>query len=461
MQTEEFYLHTGDADDVTSVPQGAGGELVIEEAGQGGSSLPTFLVIGEDHSLQNENWKINVIASNAAYLGQLFSTYGIRFQDDFRGMCGKVEQEFANTLSDPENFHTSNWRGVWAVFLYEAKERTGACEISADLEPLLAEVFQSMNVPRQVPVDSVETVDMAEVFVDEYPISEELAQIDRQEELLLLGDGSLGSMGLLKETYVGNLVDSKRDATREEQKRQMDQNRYDKWLRQKQAKEQATMPDLRAEAIVAWTIDDYVKNKGIDQQGKAQIEQYASAECLQLCAIASAEPQIVRASLGSDISEQRARIVTAAYRLVGNVGYFWGGKSYAIGWDSRWGTPATVTAAGSATSGSTRRFGLDCSGFALYCYYNGLGGSDAGIGGHTTSQWNASVMVDQVNALPGDLVFYGGPERGDWNHVGIVVGKSTDGGLIVAHCSSSRNGVVVGEAWSSGFRYVRTVPSLP
>ena len=292
--------------------------------------------------------------------------------------------------------------------------------------------------------------------------------MDAQEELLLAGCSTqIGGMAELMRASIKERAEQQRETLREEKKEQMDAARYEKWLRLRQESElqadgQAaeTVETYSAAELVPATIDDYVRRNGIDSAGAAEMQSYASAQCLQLCAIASAAPQIVRASVGDDISDARVQIVTAAYSLVGKVGYFWGGKSFVFGWDSRWGSPAQVTADGSTSTGMTRGYGLDCSGFTLYCYYNGLGGSDAGIGGHTTSQWNASVMVDQINAGPGDLVFYGGPERGDMNHVGLVVGKSADGGLIVAHCSSSQNGVVVGEAWSSGFRYVRTVPGL-
>ena len=69
-------------------------------------------------------------------------------------------------------------------------------------------------------------------------------------------------------------------------------------------------------------------------------------------------------------------------------------------------------------------------------------------------------MVDSDKAQPGDLVFYNSPAAGDQNHVGVVIGKNEDGSLAVAHCSSSKNGVVVGEAWSAGFKYVRSPLSL-
>ena len=41
-------------------------------------------------------------------------------------------------------------------------------------------------------------------------------------------------------------------------------------------------------------------------------------------------------------------------------------------------------------------------------------------------------------ALPGDLVFYP-----DDSHVGIVGGWDEDGNLLIVHCASSYNGVVI------------------
>ena len=69
-------------------------------------------------------------------------------------------------------------------------------------------------------------------------------------------------------------------------------------------------------------------------------------------------------NLPADLSEERKQVVLTAYQLLGKVNYFWGGKSLVIGWDSRWGTPMEVTAAGSSTTGTVRPFGLDCSGCA-------------------------------------------------------------------------------------------------
>lgn len=210
----------------------------------------------------------------------------------------------------------------------------------------------------------------------------------------------------------------------------------------------------------ALSVDDYAELRKLDSSEVDLLQKYTNSEVKQLCSIVTAATGFVRAQVGEGVSEERIAIVKAACSLVGKVGYFWGGKSYSIGWDSSWGSPVTVTAAGSGSTGTSRGFGLDCSGFVCWSYYNGLDGTDGGIGNHTTTQWNSSEMVDSQNAQPGDMVFYNSPAAGDQNHIGVVIGKNDDGSLVVAHCSSSRNGVVVGEAWSQGFKYVRSPLSL-
>ena len=77
-----------------------------------------------------------------------------------------------------------------------------------------------------------------------------------------------------------------------------------------------------------------------------------------------AQIRAMLAAMPKDISERRRAVVEKAYSLLGKVNYFWGGKSSAIGWDSRWGKPTRVTAAGSRTTGTIRPYGLDCSGCA-------------------------------------------------------------------------------------------------
>lgn len=135
------------------------------------------------------------------------------------------------------------------------------------------------------------------------------------------------------------------------------------------------------------------------------------------------------------VSEKRKATVKTAFSLVGKVSYFWGGKSSAIGWDSRWGTPKKVTAAGSNTTGMTIPYGLDCSGFVDWVFNNTFG-VVVGHGGGARSQYSYCRKISWAEAQPGDLVFY--PDLG---HVGIVAGYDGEGNVLIVHCSL--NGVVV------------------
>ena len=143
--------------------------------------------------------------------------------------------------------------------------------------------------------------------------------------------------------------------------------------------------------------------------------------------------------LPADLSEERKEVVLTAYQLLGRVHYFWGGKSLVLGWDSRWGIPMTVTAAGSPSTGTVRPFGLDCSGYVDWVFYNQSGGSYViGHGGGASAQHGACTPIPWTDAQPGDLVFYP-----DDVHVGIVCGFDADGGILIIHCASGYNNVVV------------------
>jgi len=124
---------------------------------------------------------------------------------------------------------------------------------------------------------------------------------------------------------------------------------------------------------------------------------------------------------------------------VGKVTYFWGGKSRVIGWDSRWGTLQKVWASGNSTSGTYRPFGLDCSGFADWVFYNISGGSYIlGHGGGAHAQHTYCTPVTWAEAQPGDLVFYSND-----THVGIVGGWDESGNIQIIHCTSGYNNVVI------------------
>ena len=149
--------------------------------------------------------------------------------------------------------------------------------------------------------------------------------------------------------------------------------------------------------------------------------------------------------LPEDLSPEREAVVRTACSLVGKVNYYWGGKSLVLGWDSRWGELRQVTAAGSSTTGTYRPYGLDCSGFVDWVFYNATGGQYViGHGGGATMQHNYCTDISWSAAQPGDLVFY--PDN---SHVGIVGGWDANGELLIIHCASGANNVVV--TGKSGF----------
>lgn len=146
--------------------------------------------------------------------------------------------------------------------------------------------------------------------------------------------------------------------------------------------------------------------------------------------LTSEELQALLKRVSADLSENRRAVLKSAFSLCGKVLYFWGGKSYAIGWDDRWGQAMKVTSQGSRTTGTTRPFGLDCSGFVNWAFYNGMG-QVVGTGGGTNNQYNHSHRISFSEAIPGDIVFFS-----DLSHVGIYAGFNEDGQPIVIQCGS-------------------------
>ena len=119
-----------------------------------------------------------------------------------------------------------------------------------------------------------------------------------------------------------------------------------------------------------------------------------------------------------------------------------------LGWDSRWGQLRKVTSEGSTTTGTYRPYGLDCSGFADWVFYNASGGEYIlGQGGGVIAQHRNCVLISWGEAQPGDLVFYP-----DDSHIGIVGLRDVTGNLRIIHCASGSNNVVITD--SSGFMLV-------
>lgn len=143
--------------------------------------------------------------------------------------------------------------------------------------------------------------------------------------------------------------------------------------------------------------------------------------------------------LPDDLSMERRMVVTYALALVDKVDYFWGGKSLVLGWDDRWGELTEVTAEGSDTTGTEQPYGLDCSGFVDWTFYNASGGEYViGQGGGAAEQHANCVDIEWDEVQPGDLLFY--PED---EHVGIAAGRDWLGRLLVVHCASGTGGVAI------------------
>ena len=144
-------------------------------------------------------------------------------------------------------------------------------------------------------------------------------------------------------------------------------------------------------------------------------------------------------NLPEDLSPEREAVVRTTCSLVGKVNYFWGGKSLVIGWDARWGELRQVTAAGSSATGTYRPYGLDCSGFVDWAFYNATDGSYIiGHGGGAAMQHSYCMPVRWEDAQIGDLAFYPNDK-----HIGIVADWDRDGNIQIAHCASSHNNIVI------------------
>ena len=153
----------------------------------------------------------------------------------------------------------------------------------------------------------------------------------------------------------------------------------------------------------------------------------------------TADAKEVLLNLPEDLPPEREAVIRAACSLVGKVNYFWGGKSLVLGWDSRWGRLTEVTAAGNSTTGTYRPYGLDCSGFVDWVFYNATGGEYIiGHGGGAMMQHSYCTSISWAEAQIGDLVFY--PED---THVGIVCGWDESGNILIVHCAFSANNVVI------------------
>ena len=213
--------------------------------------------------------------------------------------------------------------------------------------------------------------------------------------------------------------------------------------------------DETSEKVIYITINTKTKDDMIAQYNFTRKQQEALNTLLEQddvlisathsLAISDGTAQDILKNLPDSLSPERKKVIKAACSLVGKVNYFWGGKSSAIGWDSEWGKLKTVSAEGSKTTGTKRPFGLDCSGFVTWSFINS-GFSASAIGHGTQGQIAKCSRISWSNAQAGDLAFYG-----DLSHVGIIAGKDASGNILVIHCSSGNNNVVI--TTNSGFGF--------
>ena len=74
-----------------------------------------------------------------------------------------------------------------------------------------------------------------------------------------------------------------------------------------------------------------------------------------------------------------------------------------------------------------------------WVFYNATGGEIILSGGDgAEAQHRAGQPIPWEDAQPGDLAFY--PE---YSHVGIVVGRAPDGGLLICHCAAGIGEVAI------------------
>ncbi|MBQ9346024.1 MAG: C40 family peptidase [Oscillibacter sp.] len=192
--------------------------------------------------------------------------------------------------------------------------------------------------------------------------------------------------------------------------------------------------------------EEMAEEYGFDERQKGLLDELLSSEYDELFeALLGTNPALIPGDLDGvlipgDVSEVRRQVIATGSQLLGRVHYFWGGKSLVLGWDSRWGTPKRVWAAGSPSTGTVRPFGLDCSGYVDWVFYNVSGGTYViGHGGGASMQHSYCTTIPWSEAQPGDLAFYPGD-----SHVGIIVGYDEAGNVKIMHCASgSSNNVVL------------------
>lgn len=90
--------------------------------------------------------------------------------------------------------------------------------------------------------------------------------------------------------------------------------------------------------------------------------------------------------------------------------------------------------------GNDPNSGFDCSGFVCYVYKQ----FDIDLPRTSGQQFDSGTPIPYVEAQPGDLILFAGPNNGPGNpgHVGIVLSFDQDTGFSFIHTSSPESGGV-------------------
>ncbi len=155
-------------------------------------------------------------------------------------------------------------------------------------------------------------------------------------------------------------------------------------------------------------------------------------------------------------SFKRSDIIRAARSLLGIPYWMGGGHHYSgnsehiyNGIDPDWGKKVTAPKEGQTNAKRTYH-GLDCSGFVRWVYKYVTGKN---VGNRAADIYKASEKISKSQLKPGDIGFY---SSSSGNHIGIFLGKGTDGKYYYIHSSgySSKAGPQqLGGVYISAFKF--------
>lgn len=202
--------------------------------------------------------------------------------------------------------------------------------------------------------------------------------------------------------------------------------------------------ELQLEYIVPELTSAISTSTRIDPLTDAEMEDY----------IGKARLQLVDAGIGDDEIAERLGTLTHGLTLVGQVPYFWGGRSYSPGWNNKWLTmqPCIIGGSSNFQIGVEYPYGLDCSGFVFWCALT-MYGADSW---NSPAEWMASKnaehifaaeqseKVDWTQKLPGDIVV-----NSDRSHIGYYLCTTESGAELYLHCSPLGGPIVSDRSYCS------------